>query len=280
MSIELPEAKILAEQMNKELQGKRIKSCHLQDYERLQRIGMLNKDTKSFDQLVDGKIEFVISRGNGIRVKLDNGMNLILAPEYGGMIFYHTTKKTVPSKFHLKVDFIDDTVLTVRLTSMGLIHAIKDNELEQSYVYRRDFNPEVLSPIDEEFTFERFSGLLADNNKALKSVLVGKDAVVVGLSNSAFQDIIYRAGLHPKRKTSDLNKDERRALYDAIRLVLKDRIRLNGKDQFYDLYGNQGGYLPAMGPNMKQQTCPKCGTPIEKLSVGGGHVYFCPNCQA
>jgi len=279
MSIELPEAKILAEQMNKELQGKRIKSCHLQDYERLQRIGMLNKDTKSFDQLVDGKIEFVISRGNGIRVKLDNGMNLILAPEYGGMIFYHTTKKTVPSKFHLKVDFIDDTVLTVRLTSMGLIHAIKDNKLEQSYVYRRDFNPEVLSPIDEEFTFERFSKLLTDNNKALKSVLVGKDAVVVGLSNSAFQDIIYRAGLHPKRKALELNKDERRALYDAIRLVLKERIRLNGKEQFYDLYGNQGGYLPAMGPNMKQQTCPKCGTPIEKLSVGGGHVYLCPNCQ-
>ncbi|NIN52828.1 MAG: hypothetical protein GTN80_07045 [Nitrososphaeria archaeon] len=36
---------------------------------------------------------------------------------------------------------------------------------------------------------------------------------------------------------------------------------------------------PAMGPNMKHQTCPLCGTPIEKLSVGGGHTYFCSNCQ-
>ena len=279
MSIELPEAKILAEQMNKELRGKRIKSCHLQDHERLQRIGMLDKDTKSFDQLVNGKIEFVISRGNVIRTKLNNGMNLILAPEYGGRIFYHKTEKTIPSKFHLKVDFSDDTVLTVRLTSMGLIHAMKDEDLERSYVYRRDFNYDVASPIDEEFTFERFSKLLADNNRMLKSVLVGKDAVVVGLSNSAFQDIIYRARLHPKRKASELNKDEGRTLFDAIRLVLQERVRLNGKDQFYDLYGNQGGYSPAMGPNMKQQTCPKCGTPIEKLSVGGGHVYLCPNCQ-
>jgi hypothetical protein len=47
MSIELPEAKILAEQMNKELRGKRIKSCHLQDYVRLQRIGMLDKDIEA-----------------------------------------------------------------------------------------------------------------------------------------------------------------------------------------------------------------------------------------
>ena len=279
MSIELPEAKILAEQINKELRGKRIKSYRLQDYERLQRIGMLDKDTKSFNQLVNGKIESVISRGNVICAKLNNGMNLILAPEYGGKIFYHTSMETIPQKLHLKVNFSDDTVLTVRLTSMGLIHAVKDNDLKRSYVYRRDFNPEVPSPIDEEFTFECFSRLLTDNNRALKSVLVGKDAVVVGLSNSAFQDILFRARLHPKRKASELNEYERRALYDAIGLVLQERIRLNGKDQFHDLYGNQGGYTPAMGPNMKKETCPVCGVPIEKLSVGGGHVYLCPQCQ-
>ncbi|UCE29771.1 MAG: hypothetical protein JSV85_03410 [Candidatus Bathyarchaeota archaeon] len=279
MSIELPEAKILAEQMNEELRNKRVKCCHLEDYERLQRIGMLDKDMESFGQLVHGKIESVTSRGNVIRVKLNNGMNLVLAPEYGGKLFYHTNKKTVPKKFHLKVDFNDDTVLTVGLASMGLIHALRDNDLNRSYVYRRDFNSDVASPIDEEFTFKHFSGLLADNNRMLKSVLVGKDAVVVGLSNSAFQDIVYRAKLHPKRKASELNKGESQALYDAIKLVLEERIRLKGKDQFCDLYGNQGGYTPTMGPNMKQQSCLICGTPVEKLSIGGGQVYFCPKCQ-
>jgi formamidopyrimidine-DNA glycosylase len=279
MSIELPEAKILAEQMNKELRGKRIKLYHLQDCEKLQRIGMMDKDTRSFDKLVDGKIESVVSRGNVIRVKLNNGMNLIFGPEYGGQIFYHTSEKAVPIKFHLKIDFDDGAALTVRLTSMGLINAVKDDGLERSYVYRRDFNPDVLSPLDDEFTFERFSKLLGYNNKMLKSVLVGKDAVVVGLSNSAFQDIIYRARLHPKRKASDLNVNERQALYDSIKLVIKERIRLNGKEQFYDLYGNQGRYAPAMGPNMKKHICPVCGTRIEELSVGGGQVYFCPRCQ-
>ena len=279
MSIELPEAKILAEQMKKELQGKRIKAYHLKDYDRLQKIGFMNKDIKSFDQLVNGEVESVISRGNAIRVKLNNGTNLILNPEYGGEIFYHKSETAIPEKFHLRVDFNDDTALTVRLTSMGGIYALKNSELIRSYIFKRDFNPDILSPIDEEFSFERFSKLLTGNNRALKSVLVGKDAIVVGLSNSAFQDIIYRARLHPKRKASELSKDERRALYDAIRLVLQERIRLKGKDQFYDLYGNQGGYTPAMGPNMKQQNCPVCGTPIEKLSVGGGHVFFCPKCQ-
>jgi formamidopyrimidine-DNA glycosylase len=278
MSVELPEAKILAEQMNHELRGKLVKSFLVKDCERLQRIGMMDKDLTSFNQLVNGKIETIASRGNVIRIKFDNGANLILGPEYGGEIFYHTDAANVP-KFHLRVDFSDGTVLTVRLTSMGVIQVLNDGELESSYVYKRDFDYTKLSPTDEEFTFERFSKRMADHNKMLKSVLVGKDAILVGVSNSTFQDILYRAGIHPKKKASELETEEKRRLYDAIRLVLNERIRLNGKGKFQDLCGKQGGYTPAMGPNMKQQTCPECGTKIEKLSMGGGHVYLCPNCQ-
>jgi len=31
-----------------------------------------------------------------------------------------------------------------------------------------------------------------------------------------------------------------------------------------------------MGPNMKQKKCLACGTSIEKMSVGGDQVFFCP----
>ena len=279
MSIELPEAKILSEQMNRALKDKRIRSYHLRDCERLQKIGFINRDIKAFDQLVNRKVESVTSRGNAIRMELDEGMNIILFPEYGGEVFYHSSGTTVPEKYHLKIDFVDKTALTVRLTSMGGIQVLKDAQLKSSYVFKRDFNPEILSPVDEDFTFERFSKLLVKNNKALKTVLVGKDAVVVGLSNSAFQDIIYRAKLHPKRKASELKSHEQKALYDAVRLVLQERIRLNGKSQFFDLHRNQGRYTPAMGPNMRKQKCPACGTIIEELSLGGGKVFVCPKCQ-
>lgn len=279
MSIELPEARILAEQMNKELRGKRIGSYHLRDCERLQRTGFINKDTKAFDQLVNREVESVTSRGNAILVKLDSKMNIILAPEYGGEIFYHSSEIAVPEKYHLRIDFCDKTVLTVRFTSMGGARVLKDSDLTSSYVFKRDFNPEMLSPVDENFTFKRFSELLADSNRALKPVLVGKDAVLVGLSNSAFQDVIYRAKLHPKRKASELNLNEQKALYNAVKLVLRERLRLNGKNQFLDLYQKQGAYVPAMGPNMRKEECPVCGTPIEELSLGGGKVFVCPKCQ-
>jgi formamidopyrimidine-DNA glycosylase len=278
LSVELPEALILAEQINEELKGMRVESCHLRDYDRMQRIGFINKDLTDFDRLVGGEVESAVSRGNTVLVKLDNGMNLIVTPEYGGRVLYHVDSETVPSRYHLRVDFTDGSSLTVRLTSMGVIRAAGDSELEESYVYRRDFS-EKASLVDEGFTYEVFSTLISGKNRQLKQVLVGKNAVVVGMSNSAFQDVIYRAGLHPKRRASDLGSDERRALYEGIRLVMEERIRLGGKDQFQDIHGRQGGYTPAMGPNMKGKGCPTCGAPIEKISHGGGQVYLCPKCQ-
>ena len=278
MSVELPESKILAEQMNQKLKGKQVTAFKAKDCEQLQKIGMMEKDLTVFNQLINAKIDSIASRGNVLRIKFDNETSLILGPEYGGEIFYHTNPADVP-KFHLRLDFSDNTVLTVRLTSMGVIQVRKDDELDSSYVYKRDFDFTKLSATEEEFTFEQFSKRMTDKKKMLKAVLVGKDAILVGISNSTFQDILYRARIHPKRRASELEAEEMRSLYDAIQFVFKERIRLNGKDIFRDLHGKQGGYTPAMGPNMKQQNCPECGTAIQKLSHGGGHVYLCPNCQ-
>ena len=278
MSVELPEASILAGQLNYELPGKRIAACDLKDYERMQKIGFINKDLGDYDRLVDGVIVSAVSRGNTILVKLDNGMNVVITPEYGGAVLYHGSSEPLPKKYHIKVDFDDGTALTVRLTSMGVISAVDDSELPDSYVYRRDFS-EKASPMEPEFTFESFTELVSDRSRQLKQVLVGKDAVLVGLSNSAFQDVIYRAGLHPKRRASDLSDDERRALFEAINLLIGERLRLGGKDKFQDIYGKKGRYVPAMGPNMKGRECPTCGTAIEKINHGGGQVYLCPECQ-
>ena len=58
---------------------------------------MMDKDITVFNQLVDGKIEAVTSRGNVILIKLDNKTGLILGPEYGGEILYRNDKKNFPS---------------------------------------------------------------------------------------------------------------------------------------------------------------------------------------
>jgi len=279
MSIELPEAHILATQMSKELIGKTVRAYELQNCQNLQKLGCVNKDASAFGRLVGGKIVSVVSRGNVILVKLSNGWNLVLAPEYGGVILFHKNESMMPSKFHLKLGFRDSTALTVSLTGLGCIQAVVDADLEKNYLYRRDFS-QITSPLDtSEFTLARFLEKLAEKNQNIKAALVGKTAIVVGLSNSAFQDIIYRAKIHPKRNTSTLNNQEKTALYNTITQLIPERLKAGGKNQFTDLYGKQGTYTPAMGPNMKDQNCQTCNTKIEKINHGGGQVYLCPTFQ-
>jgi formamidopyrimidine-DNA glycosylase len=275
MSIECTEAHILADQMGKEIVGKTINGYEVQNIGQLQQKGFISKNAV-FDQIVGCKILAVTSRGNTILVKLGNGWNLVLAPEYGGIIQLHQQQVELP-KFHLKLD-LQDAVLTVTLTGMGCIQAVEDALLKTNYLYNRDFSL-ILNPLDADFTFEQFVERLDEKKQNVKAALVGKTAVIVGVSNSAFQDIIYRAKIGPKRNTGTLTAEEKRALYIAIVGLLKERLEAGGKDQFVDLHGKQGAYVPKMGSNLKEQNCPTCGSRIEKISHGGGQVFLCPICQ-
>ncbi|MCW4024741.1 MAG: hypothetical protein NWF01_06875 [Candidatus Bathyarchaeota archaeon] len=280
MSVELPEAHILAKQMNQELVGKKVSEYTLKNYEKFQNLGFINMYQSDFERLIGCKIQSVKSRGNTIHVKFDQELNLLLAPEYGGKILYQPNKNNLPAKFHLKITFTDSSSFTVTLTGMGTIKALTNDELKENYMYKRDFSS-TLSPLeDKEFTPENFSKQLSNKKVNIKAALVGKDAVVVGLGNSLFQDIIYRAQINPKTKASELEPPKVQALFFAVKLVIEERLRMGGKNQFDDFYGKQGSYVPAMGPNMKEKNCLACGTDVQKLALGGGQIFYCPQCQA
>lgn len=276
MSIELPEAQILGDQMREVLIGKVVESLDVKDYEKMIKIGFMNRDLDEYNVLLERRIENVLNRGNLILVRFDRNMNLLIGPEYGGIVTY-SEMGNIP-EYHLKLTFTDRSTLTIRLTSMGVVIALNEKKLSENYMYKRDFGG-TPSPLDENFTFETFKEIMANQNRMLKSVLVGKNAVLIGLSNATFQDAIYRAGLHPKRKASSLIKNDSKQLYDSIILILNERLQLGGKINFHDLHGVEGKYVPSMGPHMKGEKCTKCGTDIEGISHGGGKVYVCPICQ-
>ena len=277
MSIELPEARIFAAQMQEALPGKMIKSYSTQDMERI--FSMVSEEEHLFDfeGVVDRTIDAVTARGNTIRLMLSGGFNILHGPEYGGRIRLVQPGEKVP-KYHLKLEFTDGSVLSMRNTGMGVIYALRDQDLPFAYLYKRDYLSSM-SPIDPVLTFEKFKILIGEENRQLKPLLVGKEAFVSGISNATFQDVLFRAKIHPKTKANAIPEQKLKALFDAIQEVIRQRLLQGGKTKFTDLYGTPGQYVAAMGPNFKDRDCPNCGNPIKKLAHGGGHVYICPSCQ-
>ena len=277
MSVELPEAYILTNQMNEVLPGKIVNTCTVADYEKLQRIGFMNKNLSDYNRLIGAQIVLILSKGNVIVIKFGTELNLVYGPEYGGLVLYHMKQEKTPKKYHLQLLFNDESYLTFRLTSMGVLHALTDEELPNSYVYKRDHLDKISPLANEAFTFESFSKSLLGINRMLKSILVGKSAIISGFGNSGFQEIAFLAKIHPKRKAMDLSSEEQHALYLAIKEIIQNRIKMGGKDKFTNLFGEKGQYKPLMGPHVK--FCPHCQVEIEKISIASGATYYCPNCQ-
>jgi len=114
MSVELPEALVLAEQLTISILEKNIKQYDIQDSQRLQKIDFMNKDLKDYDRLLGCKVKSISQRGNTIRIQMSKKMNIVMCPDYGASILYHESDESLPKKYHFKVEFSDGTYLTVR----------------------------------------------------------------------------------------------------------------------------------------------------------------------
>ncbi|MFW9919446.1 MAG: DNA-formamidopyrimidine glycosylase family protein [Candidatus Thorarchaeota archaeon] len=278
MSIELPEIEILSKQMNEIMTSKSISDVRVENYEKLQNSSFFNKDTTTYSNLVGCKIREVTGRGTVIRIRMDKERNLLLAPEMGGELRLFSNEADMPKKYHLRVDFTDGSIFSIYLKGYGLVYASNDSNLSNVYSYNRDFLNGV-SPLEEDYTLDYVKRALEEKDRNLKTLLVGKEAIVVGYGNAGFQEIAFDSGIHPKRKSSTLSITEKKALFKAIRRVTDMRIKQGGKDSFTDLFGNKGNHVPLIGGHLRDMACPKCGTIIERLMFGGGPTYLCPSCQ-
>ncbi|HIC93894.1 MAG TPA: formamidopyrimidine-DNA glycosylase, partial [Anaerolineae bacterium] len=79
-----------------------------------------------------------------------------------------------------------------------------------------------------------------------------------------------------------LTAEEIERLYGAIRQVLRQGIENRGTTlvAYRDAEGREGRnqeYLRVF--RRRGRPCPRCGTPIERIVVGGRGTYFCPQCQ-
>lgn len=119
-----------------------------------------------------------------IVVEFSSSKSLVISLEYGGAVLYNVTEAASGEKFHLKLDFADGSELAIRLKSMGAILMFPSGELDKSCTYKRDFST-GLSPLEADFTFERFSDTLSRANKTMKALLVRKEAMVVGYATDA-----------------------------------------------------------------------------------------------
>jgi len=273
---ELPECMTLANQMNDTIRGKTIERGQLGNSPH--KFVWYNRSHDEFETLTKGKtVGAAKARGRWLFISLEPGYVLLLG-ECGGKVLYHPAESKVPKKYHLYITFDDGSFVTATTQMWGAME-LYERGAEQERQYVKDMRP---TPVDPEFTFDYFTALIEDllrgKKRSTKSLLT-QDQLVPGLGNAIAQDILFRAGLHPRLAIADLEPGERRALYEAIRDTVREVTEKGGRYDEFDLYGNPGGYVRLMDKRAADVPCPVCGTTVCKESYLGGSIYTCGGCQ-
>lgn len=268
---ELPEITVIARQMNKEIAGKRIVEIEIKQPKNL------NLPVPEFVNAVNGKIvNNVSSHGKWIFIKLNSTHFMLVNLGMGAELTYYTPTQKLPEKYHFKLAFSDKTGFTAHFWWFGYIHLVPEKDLA-----RHKLTAQLgKHATDKTFTLDHFKRLLANKKTGIKSFLLDQKNMA-GIGNVYVQDILFKAKLHPNRKTSTLTQGEIRNLYDAIREVLSRSIQLNGLAYEKDFYGQRGRLTTDefLVGYRQGKPCPECGTTIEKIKTGSTSSYICPRCQ-
>jgi len=284
---ELPEVETIVRDLRKEIVG-RIFVDVWTDTESL----IKKDDFESFKKKIIGrKIIEIRRRGKNIIIDLGSDDILLIHQKITGHLLLGNWKlkdnkwiapegplSTDPMNRFLHVVFYLDDKRQLALSDarkFAKIMFLKKDELEEEF---DKLGPE---PLEDDFTFEKFRKMFLKKKGKIKQVLMDQ-SFIVGIGNIYASEILFRSKIHPEEKIENLKDEDFRNIYNAIRDILNESIKLRG-DSFSDfrtIYGEKGGFHKIIKVyQRKGMGCVNCGEKIERINLGGRGSFFCPKCQ-
>lgn len=270
---ELPEIYQLSIQMNQCLTGKQIE--HLEIVQEK----CCNVSEQAFVSRVKrAKVKGVRNKGKWIIVSLSNGENMLISLGMGGDLLYFELAQSnqVQEKYQFLVQFQDCTGFSIKFWWFGKVYLVNEQELKEEKLIK-DI---ALTPFDDEFTYEYFRSLFNGKKAGIKSFLLNQKNVG-GIGNMYIHDILFKSGLHPNKKVSELSEEEFKKLYDSLLERLHYSLSKGSFSLEKDFYGHNGGYTTDdfLIGYKKSEPCPKCEEIIQSIKTGSTTSYICPECQ-
>lgn len=271
--IEIPESNTISRQAETILAGKRI--ARVVQATSPHKFTWYNGDPLLYPDLLAGReIEAVRGHGAYLDILCDEDVKISIGD--GTNLKYYPSIESHPVKHQLLIEFDDKSFMAFTVSMYGAIYAYK-GEMDNFY-HRNSLNS--ISPLADKFDRQYFDSIFSSVKKDMSvKALLATEQRIPGLGNGVLQDILFKAGLHPKRKISTISDFERGDLFHCLKVTLQSMTDKGGRDTEKDFYGNFGGYKCLLSKNTYKRPCPNCGGEIVKEAYLGGTVYYCPSCQ-
>ncbi len=240
------------------------------------------------DRLTGKRINALRRRSKYILADLDSGETLLIHLGMSGRMtvsgvtigeFHHP--HPVPAKHdHVVFDMANGARVTFndarRFGAMDLMETAKADD----HWLLRDIGPEPFSnSFNEHYLTERLRG----KTSPIKTTLLDQ-GIVAGLGNIYVCEVLYRAGINPKRKAGQISAARIASLVPIIREVLSEAIEAGGSSlKDHRQADGELGYFQHTfrvydqeGNPCKTEGCPNV---IHRFVLSGRSTFYCPQCQ-
>jgi len=130
-----------------------------------------------------------------------------------------------------------------------------------------------------ESDLQTFAAMLTAENHTLKRSLTDPH-FFSGIGNAYSDEILHAAQLSPLKQTKRLEPEEIKRLFEATRGTLQfwiDKLNQEARKKFPDKVTAFREDMAVHGRFGKP--CPRCGTPIQRISYAENEANYCPTCQ-
>jgi formamidopyrimidine-DNA glycosylase len=235
-------------------------------------------DVEQFTDALKGEIFEDVGRRGKFLILYTGNFALVSHLRMEGKYGLYPKDEPYDKHTHVIFHFTDGTELRYRdVRKFGTMHLYKKGD-EFTKPPLLELGPE---PFSEGFTKEYLERMLKKTTRKIKPALLDQQ-ILVGLGNIYVDEALFRAGIHPERIANTLNNEEIALLHQEIIDTLTEAVKKGGSTirSYVNSQGEIGMFqLELYAYGRKGQACKKCGTPLEKTTVGGRGTHFCPNCQ-
>lgn len=159
----------------------------------------------------------------------------------------------------------------------GTMHVFpKGDEMSQ-----KPLNQLAPDPFEESFTFEYFNDKLKRTSRAIKVALLDQ-TIVAGLGNIYVDETLFKAGVHPLKKSNELTKEEVRKIKEYATAVLEEAVAQGGTTirSYVSSDGEMGMFQQELFVyGQENEACKNCGDIIIKIKLAGRGTHICMTCQ-
>lgn len=266
---ELPEMENYKILLAQKIQGQTITDLHIN------RDKTVNVSSETFIKQVRMQEVVAIERkAKHLLFHLKNGYVLLLHLMLGGLMFYGMEENKPDRTIQVQLIFGSKNLYFIGLR-LGYLHIFDKEGVRQEL---EDLGPE---PLDGNFTVDSFLKHSASKRGRIKTTLVDQK-FLSGIGNRYVDEICYHAQILPMRNMNELQHVEAVQLYNSIRYVLNQAIKLGGymDTPLFENDAKTGGYQAYFKVyNREGETCERCGAKIIKEKISSRKTFYCRGCQ-